>query len=526
MPAPSFVVKQMVTILMSRSEILPSDETIEQHKERAREETESVEKDKRDFLGLFKGTFTPVRKPILYDEADGVTRCPHCMMEYEGGIICGQCGESVDPDDEHYFSDEGDDGSLDMSDFDDDSDIDADVRFEMNRSAMLRRRARETLMAAHPHVHVHAHNAFLEHIEFGLTNNHHSYDLESSRDLSDPPSESESDDSSGPEWPINSVHRRRGENRILVDSESESDEGGEISRGRRRPRGSPSPSVQSVVTSSEVSDNNEATAMLERAGWSPLEEHGSQESIGDRDSEDESDTETMIGYGSETPRYESLDPDLGRAGGPGFNSNEPNYGFYDFSSDDLDEMHGGGVTDGDGDTEMSSTDGGEYSNWRRNSETPGVQAEAIEARPYDYVPRESAAPSSSHNGYGGEDLGAANNVHDLDNSSSDESDVPLPPRRRPRRPQSVRSQQQRHSRVDATLIQRGIMSGNQAERNGRIHLLPHQEALIENQERHNFGDYMLRRSETYRQRRPQSQNYRSPFDPQPLMSLIGEPWLM
>ena len=523
MPAPSFVVKQMVTILMSRSEILPSDETIEQHQERAREETESVEKDRKDTLGLFKGTFTPERKSILYDEADGVTRCPQCMMEYEGGTMCHGCGQEIDPEDEHYFSDEGDDDSLDLSDFDNDSDLEGDLQLELNRNAILRRRARESLMAPRPHIHVR--DAFLDHIEFGITGRitgrHHASDHESGGDLTDPPSESESDDSSGiEEWATNPTHRRRVEHRVISDSESESDERVEISRRRRQSRGSRSPSVQSVITGSEASDNNEATAMLERAGWSPLEEHGSQGSNGNRDSGDESDTETMIGYGSETPRYESLDPDLSRPGGPGFSSEEPNYGFYGFSSEDLDEVHDGGVTDGDGDTEMSSTDGGEYSNWRRNSETPGVQ---VEADSYGYAARESTTPSSSYGGYGGEDLGVVHNIHNLDNSSSDESDILLPPRRRPRQPQSGRIPQQRRPRVDATLVQRGIMSGNQMERNGRIHLLPPQQAPIENQEYLDFNDYILRRTQAYRQRRSRTRNYTSPFDPQPFTSFIRDP---
>ena len=525
MPAPSFVVKQMVTILMARGEILPSDETIEQHKERAREETESVEKDRRDILGLFKGTFTPEKKSIIYDEADGVTRCPHCMMEYEGGTMCGGCGQAIDPDDEHYFSDEGDDDSVDISDLDNDSDLEVDLQMEMNRNAILRRRARDSLVAAHPHIHGHAHHAFLEHIEFGLTNNNHSYDPELGGDISDIPSESESEDSSGPEWTVNPRQRRRVEHRVISDSESESDEGGDISRGRRRPRGSPSPSAQSAVTGSEISDSIEATAMLERAGWSPLEEHGGHRNMGDRDS-DESDTETMIGYGSETtPRYDPLDAGLRTPGGSGYDSEEPNYGYYDFSSDDLDDVHGGGVTDGDGDTEMSSIDGGESNNWRRNSESPGAHAEA---GTYGYTARESNTPSSSHGGYGrstGENLGAVNRVIDVDNSSSDESDGPRPPRRRPRRPQSVRTQQQHRPRMDATLIQRGIMSGNQTERNGRIHLLPPQQVSVENQDSSNFDNYMLRRSATYRQQRsrPRSSSS-SPFDPQPSSSFIREPW--
>ena len=84
----------MVDIFMKRTELMPPDESMEQHQQRRADETEAVEKDKSSATGLFRGTF-PKTRDFIYDEADGVTRCPVCLSEYEGGELCNSCGAEV-----------------------------------------------------------------------------------------------------------------------------------------------------------------------------------------------------------------------------------------------------------------------------------------------------------------------------------------------------------------------------------------------------------------------------------------------
>ncbi|TGO07766.1 hypothetical protein BTUL_0248g00090 [Botrytis tulipae] len=114
-PAPAFLIKNMVEIFIQRGQLMPDDETIEQHKVKNAEETEIVEKDKNSPEGLFKGTFPLRHGELWHDEADGVMRCPSCGHEHEGGPTCDRCGAEFD--DIYGFSDMDDDDG-DLSDFD------------------------------------------------------------------------------------------------------------------------------------------------------------------------------------------------------------------------------------------------------------------------------------------------------------------------------------------------------------------------------------------------------------------------
>lgn len=127
MPAPSYVIKEMTTVFIGRTELLPDGETIEQHAQWQKEESEIVQKDKADedarTGGLFRGSFKPaaMRAGPIIDREDNVERCPECGWELEDGY-CNACGTHFDDD---IGSD--DDISDDVSDeLDDEAEIDED----------------------------------------------------------------------------------------------------------------------------------------------------------------------------------------------------------------------------------------------------------------------------------------------------------------------------------------------------------------------------------------------------------------
>ena len=121
-PAPNYLLRELVHMFMSRAELLPRDETLQEHHEAMMAEAALVEKDKNDKTakgGLFKGVFklsdywNHLPRRVLRDDEDGVDRCPMCSWELEEGH-CGHCGFDVDAD----FSDE-DDGQSFSTDYDD-----------------------------------------------------------------------------------------------------------------------------------------------------------------------------------------------------------------------------------------------------------------------------------------------------------------------------------------------------------------------------------------------------------------------
>ena len=130
-PTPNYIIRELVLVFVSRSELLPDGETSEEHHKFAKEEGEIVAKDRGDLDpsegGLFKGRFGRARRPILLpirDPGDGVDRCPQCHWELEEDF-CNQCGIAVDGedhggwsdyDDESGFTDDEMDHELDMED--------------------------------------------------------------------------------------------------------------------------------------------------------------------------------------------------------------------------------------------------------------------------------------------------------------------------------------------------------------------------------------------------------------------------
>jgi len=114
----------MVEIFCKRGELMEPDESIEQHATKRAEEIADVEKDKSSPEGLFKGTFRPSpRMELLFDEADGIFRCPTCQHEDEGGAFCENCGTFIERGD--GYSDLDEDHDLDLEELE----LDADQEF-------------------------------------------------------------------------------------------------------------------------------------------------------------------------------------------------------------------------------------------------------------------------------------------------------------------------------------------------------------------------------------------------------------
>lgn len=128
----------MTALFVSRPELLPPGETMEEHAKWQKDEADAVQKDRDNTDprsgGLFRGLFTSQRHSIqvIRDQEDGVDRCPMCSWELEDGE-CVQCGL--------FFDDNGElslgDGFSGFTDIDDMSerdlsgeDIDAEMDME------------------------------------------------------------------------------------------------------------------------------------------------------------------------------------------------------------------------------------------------------------------------------------------------------------------------------------------------------------------------------------------------------------
>lgn len=120
-PSPSYLVREMVLVFLSKSELLPDGETAEEHNQYAKEEAEIVAKDKANTDirtgGLFKGCFSRGgRVPLIAirDASDNVDRCPQCLHEVEDGR-CNICDVRVrGQDDDSDWSDSDSLGSEEL----------------------------------------------------------------------------------------------------------------------------------------------------------------------------------------------------------------------------------------------------------------------------------------------------------------------------------------------------------------------------------------------------------------------------
>lgn len=137
-PTPSYLIRELVLVFVSRNELLPDGETADEHNKAVREEAEIVAKDKantdRRTGGLFKGRFNRSRLHVLgplRDPGDGVDRCPGCHWELEDGH-CNHCGFEADDLDDDFSLDGSDDVPSDeeldheVGDMDEDAFVGAD----------------------------------------------------------------------------------------------------------------------------------------------------------------------------------------------------------------------------------------------------------------------------------------------------------------------------------------------------------------------------------------------------------------
>ena len=452
----------MVEIFCKRSELMPPDESIDQHKKKRAEEIAEVDKDKASPEGLFKGTFhaRPLAE-LLYDEADGVLRCPYCHHEHEGGLECTICGtrfeESYnDEEDQYGFSDVDDDADLDLELEDLEADVDGD------------------------HHGSHFPNFFgIPHFPFSgaahrFHHMHHRHDEESLGESSSPGSdidryndEDDEDEGSlhafvvGDEEPIESggaMNQRQNRQPITI-SDDESD--GPVAPRRRHltsRRGAASNPSVLIVTDSENGETNSEAVMLRDAGWSSLDTENDSEgeepvqydtrgyALAEEqysDDEDESDTNTM--------RNEASDDEDDQDGEDTYPPYQYNGETYlretpsSYTSDDdaghleAESQHS---MDGDGDTEMSASPGpstssragsvsiGWYGGYDRG-EIYGDESE--EYGDEEGTPRANRGSCVGTDGYGnlGEHLGTASEIHEFEGDSSEASIQP-PTRRRPR----------------------------------------------------------------------------------------------
>lgn len=305
-PMQNYTVKSIVEVFTKQRALMPADETAEQHAKKREEEAAEIEKDKNSAEGLFKGMFP--KKPaagtrLVWDEEDGVMRCPTCNHEHEGGPLCAVCGQELAGDPYAY------------SDFDEDDDehlenIEVDLDAEEVEIDFAHMRNHHRFMDQPHFVGAHAHGAHYPH------HFHHPAILSEASELSGSDgsegtgdSDYESDSLDGfvvrdePEVqepirgaggrfvdlssPEPALPRQRQEINLVSDDESD-DEGGAISNGRSRRRRVPgafvssSPPPPAVPDALSISDDSthesdydeslsEAELRLQSAGWSPLD---------------------------------------------------------------------------------------------------------------------------------------------------------------------------------------------------------------------------------------------------------------
>ena len=455
---------------------MPSDESVDQHNKKRAEEMADVDKDKSSPEGLFKGTFRIIPlTELLYDEADGVLRCPHCQYEHEGGPQCVICGamfeEPHDDDDSYAFSDFDDDidGDLELEDLE----VDVDEQYHPGHL--------NHFLGQIPHIH-HFLGPGQHHAHFHRVH-HHRYNESlgesSGNDSSEGSEGDEEDDEEGslhdfvvrdeePNHNQRLVNGRNNRQPINI-SDDESDEGGPVNPRRRQqnrrqiaPSSSPlAPSLVSI-SDSENGQTNADAEMLRDAGWSPLDTenetddeepirhayHGYDTTEDEQNSDDESDSNTMRNEASDDEDDHSRD-DVSETPTYVYDGNTYIRDYTPNSCDDGDDHSQADYPhsmDGDGDTEMSASPGPSNSGRSGSGSVLsgyGYNVDGEVDSEGEGTPRGHREVSVSTDGYGGmgENLGLANQIHNIEDDSSDTSIQPPVRRRRPRQIRSARVHQ-------------------------------------------------------------------------------------
>jgi hypothetical protein len=438
----------MVEIFIARVELMPADESEDQHQKRRKEENDIVEADKIND-NLFKGCFSNIRHQanIRYDEEDRVHVCTNCGHEYEGGQECTSCGMDFEGDEEDIrddFSDMEMDMYLGHPDLGSGEDIDDNDSLDYDEGIWEGPGLPPAFLANHILAHGFPHGFHGRPIPVDSS----SGDESSNSDDNDVEEETQYDrDFIAPDSEDAHFHdrRARGTNSVSEgsfaselgngengsDESEDSDEGGAISNGRRRRQRSARRSNPSIITVSDDEDTSGAEDSVNRyqgEGWSPLH-HGDDSDDGDVEpfvtASDLSDTDTMVGNqgsdddaseshqrsrdnGSSTPRYNEFQEYRTH----GYEHNDrytrerstpvsmSNGQGHDGSESGEDSDPEGNTTDVDGDVEMSVS------------------------------PTASSSRGSSRSV---EVLGVVNTVHDPDDDESEGSVRPPNRRMRPRR---------------------------------------------------------------------------------------------
>ncbi|KAI9650144.1 E3 ubiquitin ligase [Ciborinia camelliae] len=485
-PAPAFIVKHMVEIFINRGQLMPHDETVEQHKVKNAEETQMVENDKNSPEGLFRGSF-PLRHGELWrDEADGVMRCPSCGHEHEGGPTCETCGAEFD--DIYDFSDMSDDGELSdievgYDDEDDDNGgLEAELQIGVDAIAnMVHGRGinyQDGIIGGprqflhHYHTHHHHHSFSIDDTtddSEDISNQDNSEDEdEDAGSLEDfiAPDEGDDDDNGESNTPPRQLNQRVVT--IISDDDDSEDEGGAITNRLRRPRTGwtrtsdiPSMSISisedengSSANGSEFGDDDDSHEVRMRlrasGGWSPLDEgedddaeafahnnHGGYPTSEDERATDESDSETIGNPNSDSENED--DHDRSREGfseTPGYGTTDPRRTSDDYPPN-IDQYGDATPINYATDRDDASNNYGSENENHYDYDTDGDQSIQTNIdrdgdTEMDTSPGLSRSSRSvSVDSHYGENLGVANEMAEVDDDSSDTSIRP-PPRRQPR----------------------------------------------------------------------------------------------
>ena len=125
-PAPNYLLRDLTHMFIGRIELLPEDESVEEHDRDKKEEASLLIRD-RNGSGLFGGLFNSnAQRPIMpyapiRDYEDGVIRCPECAWEVDEDGICMGCGHRLYNDSDDSLSDSIEDDIATDSDSDDES---------------------------------------------------------------------------------------------------------------------------------------------------------------------------------------------------------------------------------------------------------------------------------------------------------------------------------------------------------------------------------------------------------------------
>lgn len=424
-PAPSFTIKQMIEIFIGRVELLPPDETVEQHRENIRLERMAVEEDRATEDGLFKGCFQPsnrVRRQWM--DNDGIWRCSGCHHEVEDreDDRCSHCQvlfEDMDSDEGPHYDDmdsfDGDrhemypyDMEVDMDEFDSDRTDDDD-----DLSSFYERHPSLNPEDHHPRNFFHA----VAHRRRG-----HVLDLDDDDDEYDEDGESVGslrDFIESEEPQVDRSSRAASENsRITISSDSDSDESVvPVRRNRRRP------SIN-LLSSSSVDDSDDESLISGSHGFTNTDQHGQVESESEvfpyeyerySPLEEDSDARTVTSNNSTVHGFDDENHFITRESSVTTHRRSSRASSmssrYDNGTDNESENY-----DRDGDIEMSVSP---------DSRAAGSDSDN-ESEASDSSSRRTARYSSV-------DLGPAVEVHEEEDEDSDDSDESVRPRRRRRR---------------------------------------------------------------------------------------------